>query len=98
MPVHKNTTCALQTGYKPTCLCIKTQHVHFKKAINPHACAQNTHPEPSIKYQNILKPTCLCTKAGHRGETFGPKRLKTHTYSSKNISKSAREPGKNLLP
>ena len=62
MPVHKNTTCALQTGYKPTCLCIKTQHVHFKKAINPHACAQNTHPEPSIKYQNLLKSTCLCTK------------------------------------
>ena len=66
MPVHKNTTCALQTGYKPTCLCIKTQHVHFKKAINPHACAQNTHPEPSIKYQNLLKPTCLCTKNEHQ--------------------------------
>ena len=62
MPVHKNTTCALQTGYKPTCLCIKTQHVHFKKTINPRACAQNTHPKASIKSQNILKPTCLCTE------------------------------------
>ncbi len=62
MPVHKNTTCALQTGYKPTCLCIKTQHVHFEKAINPRACAQKPGTEGKLLAQKGLKPTCIATK------------------------------------
>ncbi len=66
MPVHKNTTCALQTGYKPTSLCIKTQHVHFEKAINPHSCAQNHGLKDQKMLPKQLKPTCLCTKNEHR--------------------------------
>ena len=78
MPVHKNTTCALQTGYKPTCLCIKTQHVHFKKAINPRACAQKPGTEATLLAQKGLKPTCIATKndrkvAGSRDRICSPK-------------------------
>ncbi len=78
MPVHKNTTCALQAGYRPTCLCIKTQHVHFKKAINPRACAQKPGTEGKLLGQKGLKPTRIATKndrkvAGSRDIISNPK-------------------------
>ena len=54
------------------------------------------HKNTTRAFQKGYKPTCLCTKAGHRGQTFGPKRLKTHVYSDKKLPTSGREAPENL--